>query len=1576
MEPTASPTPETAWIKSPFRLVKPDEFHFYGIDPQDVPLGTFPALRHPAQLISRFGGNAYGFGLFEVYDRLNKADMDFLQSVNLEDPDQVRLHYRDLNRIYKNLGLLIRFSSRGKPYYLIPAHLVSATLSHVKSKVNEISKIVGYHRRKYLQEHHDIGLVTHRDDLIFRELSSGFKEHHFVLIDSLDRLKALDATLDLIVVTRDLYELITMEGFSPLALKQPDKARLEQYALFLLWEIFNRLKPDGEIFIIANRYVPRSNKTAKVRFKSEAEEKNYALFSHIFKTRRRFHRSPGGGGVQVNQFDFQQYLSDLYVEQETVNRLLGGRTLEEMTLEEIENLPYMDFRLSDRPYTVDQEKTWSRLLSVYFQQIFLKPLIPDNVRSNWDRRFSCHGFAPHYMLIYLGQKRPLKTTLSKLKEEVSESQLAGCPLSLLADYRDSFEYVIDTLQVLERLKQGRYEHLPRVFIDRLKQPLDNKKRRFPRLNAVVKLVSKAGRLERIKKYMNPDGIQGSRTRILENLEALPFFGFSHEEVREIFLIVTGHTAMGRIISGKMNEKALKPLSDLARRYDAEHGLNLLRYCRLMTMAETVAARGRELNQGQLAELFDLYEATVRVATNRELDWDGLLDERISSLGGIHNKIVRKILKMANHFEFLDNWAELREKGPMEKEALADYDEAQVSRIESIIHLLETIELVEQQHLKLDPVELPAFYRKFLGMEFHGTGHLFQRMDSGLVFVLLWITVNVVRGDVINFNPILADVQEEQIEERIRRVEQEAARIRIQYLDLESLRQFSKQVYENHSAFIVGSGFQLRVNRDTQALEILYVDLDQNIEDLRVLSRKWAGHTLNDLPLEDLERIEALFSHLESFYQGHLRLTRDKEMRSRLPARQRKWFQQADTLRESLKSDLLQILFRPEALYTDLNLLHRHAPSILNFILPEFTALRKADLSGRLYLKTSVTEYILNSARKLQALIRGRREDFQNVHFLHHLAQREFGPMATGIVGVNESQIQALEHIVAGLAASPPLFEALAKAVVLQDLARVPELRDRYRDVINPADLGNAGAVILEKEGIPERLQLGEEARNHLLFLVRHHSDFHHMIRGEMGFAALENILRAADPDLLDALFVLSFIMLSALGEDLVLEDLAARLFRIRGLCRDILEGKTTLDLAQKELFRYRGGLFFALQHYDRVGLPEGVSAGRYLDSGRWPGKSDEETLRAGERIFAMERLFRLHGIRYVEFVDLVNLMVKVPLKFIYKKRKLSSIGYASYEREVYEAFRIYRTLQNLDESIRHFMLDRLLRDRVRVFGYEKVSDFLSYQNQLKLILAGLVGTTAMEETDGSICINYTGMADVIEKRYEAVNDFLNGIPMERIWANKARPSRLFKAKSGVLLKTGPGGRVLSVEFQDKIHMERKVSYMQTIDDLDQLKNYFHYSLRSLRKHPFPTEDYELALERAFEERLERIIDSTLAKAAKQMELIQDFAELHHLAQDLGMRSLDMGFSSEQRHRLQDLYEIRKDNLRRKKLREIEVILDSINDAEELRDYWNSIKWYLQQNRPYLGKEFENLIARKFDLALERLSALPASRSGP
>jgi septation ring formation regulator EzrA len=163
--------------------------------------------------------------------------------------------------------------------------------------------------------------------------------------------------------------------------------------------------------------------------------------------------------------------------------------------------------------------------------------------------------------------------------------------------------------------------------------------------------------------------------------------------------------------------------------------------------------------------------------------------------------------------------------------------------------------------------------------------------------------------------------------------------------------------------------------------------------------------------------------------------------------------------------------------------------------------------------------------------------------------------------------------------------------------------------------------------------------------------------------------------------------------------------------------------------------------------------------------------------------------------------------------------------------------------------------------------------------------------------------------------------------------------------------------------------MQTITDVEQLKNYFHYSLRSLRKSSFYIDDYELQLEKAFENRLREITDLMLAQAEKQMELLKDFSELYDLLTNLMDRSLEIGFTDEQRHRLNDLYELRKDSLKREKLEEINGLIETIHDINELRDYWNGVKWYLLNNRAFLGKEFENLVAKNFDRAMEKVKGV-------
>ena len=1564
MDLTNSLHAEDLWREESFQFIKPGDFETLGIDPEDIPLGTFASLKHPSQLPSRFGGNAYGFGLFEVYDRLKPKDIKLIQSITFENPEDIKKHYRALNDIYRQIGLLIRFASSGKSYYLVPAHLVSNTLTHIKAKVDEISKIVGFHRKKYLKEYYSIGVLSHQDDLILPELSIRFKEHDFVAIDSLEKLQNLNRTIDLFVLTRDLYEIILMEKFGPLSQEMLSKKRLDQYAIYILWKLYNLLKPDGEVFIIDSRYTPRTNRTIELVFKTTQEEKNFALFSHIFKVRKKY--SAKDQPHQVNIFDFQKYLSGLYVEQDVIDKLLGGKRLEDMGLEQIDNLPYFNFQLTDRPLLSDQERVWGRLLSVFFDQIFLKPLVSQPVKEDWEKRFCCRDYDPSYMLIYLGQKKPLKTTISKLKQDVMESKIVGCPIDLLADYKDSFEYVIRALGVLDKIKKGDYKNLPQIHIDRLKQPLENKTRRFSALNDVIKLVNKIKRLEKIRDYLNPDKIQGSRTKVLENLEALTFFGFNHNELKEIFHIVLGHTPLGRIISGKTNENALKPVSDLARTYDIQQAFNLLGYCLLMTTAETEAAKGSELTQEELAQLFDLHESTIRVVTNRELDWDRLLDEKTTTMGGVHNKIVRKLLMMINHFEFLDNWSELRQKGQMEKESLADYDDQKLCRIENVIQLVNTIEQFEETYLKFDPLQLPVFYRKFLDIDFHGTGHLFERMDSQYVFTLLWITVNLTRGETINFNSILADLETTEIEDRVKQVEKEARAINVKYLDLGILKQFSEQLYQNKSSFIVGTGFQLRVDTKTQGLEIACMDMGKNIEQLESLSKRLAGCLISEIPVEDLKNLKNLFSNLESFYQSHLRLTKQAKSTLKFPARQKRWFQRVGNLRQYLKANLLSVIFRPEDIYTDLDMLYRYAPPLLDFVLPEFTALEVLDLSSHLYLKSPVTHYIITATKKLQALFRRDRGSFQDIRFLHKLARREFGPMATGIVGISESQLQDLEDIVEALSRNRPLFDALVKSFIFQDFGRVAALREKYDGEINPADLAHAGAFFIEKEEIAGKYYLDEKGKAYLIFLVKHHSLLHHIVRGEISFSAIQAVLELREKDVFEAFFLLSFIMLSAIREDLILEDLASQMFWIRSLCHKIIDGETTLDAQLDEIFAQRGGLFYAYETYQMEGLPVGVTPTNYLETLKGEEFKKSKYIRSGKMIFALERLFRLHGIRYVEFFDLVNLMLKVPLEFIYKKRKFSSIGCATFEKEVLEAFRIYNTFQNLPEVIRHFILEHLSADKVRIFGYEKVSGYLSYENQFKLLLVGLLGTETFRPNGALICLSFLGLSEKIQKRYESVNEYLNTLSIEELWANKHQIKQFFEAKAGVTLKKEIFPNVLSVDFKDRINIFQRISYMNTINNEEQLKNYYHYSLRSLRKHPFYTDDYELDLEKAYDMRLTQITDMILDQTKRQMDLIKDFKELHNLVSDLSERSWDIGFSDDQKHRLNDLYELRKDSIIRENLSELDSTLETIHDIQELKDYWDGIKWYLQSNRRFFGKELENLIAGKFDVVRNRI----------
>lgn len=1550
--------PQESFLKEDsFGFIKAEEFESLGIDPAHIPPGTFPARKHPSRLLSRFGGNAFGFGFFEVYDRLSPKDLRLLQSITPDKPEYARKYYREINRIYESMGLLIRFSGLGKPYYLIPVPFVSSSLSTIRNKADEITRVIEVHRKKTLKESQNIGLLTSSDDLLIPELSLRFKEHQFVVLDSLEKLSAPREPLDLVVLPRELYEIVFTETFSPRTREMISGKHLESYATFVMGKVHSLLKPDGELFVITGRFPPEPRQEIKVRFHAEEEAKNFLLFSHVFKTERRYQAK--GKTFAARAFEFHKFLNPPYVEKEVLDRLLGLRSVGEMSLREISQIPYLDFPLDDGLF-YDQEKVWTRILDPFFNKIFLKPCTPDSIKSEWESRFSAGRYTPDYMVVYLGEKKPPQVTLEDLKRETAESKLAGCPLALLAGYRDSFDYVLATLQVLRKIKTARDQGVPELFMERLREPLDSKRRRYGALNHVLKLMSKLRHLERIKTWVNPEGVEGSKTPILKHLETLSLFGFSRAELKEIFLIVLGHSALGRVFSGKMNEKALKPVSDLARSLDPQEALNLLRYCRLMSIAETVASRRTALQQEELNELFDLYESMVKVVTNRDLDWDRLLDERISAVGGIRHMAIRKMLKMMNQFRFLNQWSELTDKGDMEKEALADYDSEKLSHIERVITLIETTDRFERAYFREDPLKASAFYRRLLQVEFHGTGRVFERINSELVFLLLWITVHVVKGEVINFNPILAQVEPSEWENHFTRLDEEVQSINVNYLDLHALRRFSEQLYADQTSFIVGTGFQLRLNPQTQAVDVMYIDMDQNMEALETLSERIAGRNFSEIPLQDLGHLEKLFGNLEGFFQSHLKLISHEDTALRLPERQRAWFRKAQSLRTFLRTMFTRVVFHPEDCFSDLELLYHHTPSLLHFVLPELTALAPLDLPEQIHSRSTLMEHVFACTRKIQALIRKDRSALQDIGLLHALAQREFGPLAAGIVGLNEVQIETLETWTADLRGNSPLFEALIMSLVFKDLGLLPQLREKYKGGYHPTDHAKAGAFFVEKEKFGLRYGKEEKVQGYLKIIVEYHNLLHQMMRGEVSFYAIQEVVEFKDKDLLDAVFLGSFIMMLAMEEMLVVEDLATGLFQLRTLCHRLIDEKTKPEDHLRVLYVQKGRDYYAAEAYRRDGLPPGISSAQYLES--FEGKEPEKDAfaRSGALIAAMERIFRLRGLRHVVFRDLANVMVKVPLKFIYKKRKFSSIGYATFEKEVFEALRIYNSLHLLPEEARHFVLGRLVADEIRIYGFERVSAFLNYENMIKLLLIALLGTGAVRVKGKPLCLDFLALGRKIEKRYEAVNDGLSRIPADRLWRTPDGVREFIKSKEGIVLLEDEKRGILFIDFQDSIHIGETIAQLVAIKNLEELKAFFHSTLRSLRKVPFYTEDYELELEKAFEARRLQITDFMVDQAKRQMERQRDFRVLHDIFQDLMDRALEIGFTEEQKHRLIDLLEVRKDRLRREKLEETLRSLTKIQDVQALRDYWEDVKGYLLRNRAYLGGEIETLIAKGFD----------------
>ena len=391
-----------------FRLISPEDYPHFGINAQDVPMGTFASEDHPSYLPSRFGGNAYGLGLIEQ-SVLTDADTDFLESIDFDDPDAIARHARSLNAIYQKLGLLIRFSTSGKRYFLIPINLVAHSLREINGKADEIEEQIIRHIWETRSEQLEIGLFTTDRDLIVHELAARLSSHRIVLFDSLEKLNSWRIPLDIAIIPNDVFDYLLGQKLPRVSRRPLSRQRLLQYAMYLAGKIFDLLDRNGRFLVLAHAPAPRDDQVCRVRFRTEEDLKSFLVFSHIFNTRLDYTSSTPQSEMDIHLADLHHYLGRFAYSEPHLRQLFNDQRPEELSIEEINELPRLNLKLPES-YMKNPEKSWKVAFAPYFTTLQLRRKSPKHQSRYWEEHLDVECELPESLLVYVGRPRPVSYT--------------------------------------------------------------------------------------------------------------------------------------------------------------------------------------------------------------------------------------------------------------------------------------------------------------------------------------------------------------------------------------------------------------------------------------------------------------------------------------------------------------------------------------------------------------------------------------------------------------------------------------------------------------------------------------------------------------------------------------------------------------------------------------------------------------------------------------------------------------------------------------------------------------------------------------------------------------------------------------------------------------------------------------------------------------------------------------------------------------------------------------------------------------------------------------------------------------
>ncbi len=1469
--------PELKRLASVYDFIPYENFAELGIDPDDVPLGSFPAHKHPPFLPDRFGGNAYGLGLFE-YSALSEAESRLLGDLDFSDRQTIVDHHTQLNNILKRLGLLVRVTSLGRIFYLIPRQYIIHFSTEIQAKADWIEQNL---KDIEARERARIGVVANQADLLLSELQVRLPRFNFVHIDSLDGLRDQPYPLQAFI----LLEPPTEINFLTSAHKKSGYKGEEQLnvGFFTSSMIHALLDKQGLLLIACDSPGFDRNATIKVKFDRQDEYKRFLLFSHIYRTKRRYW-SRHGLELEINASDFYTFITAQGLYYEILESMLEGRPLPQVTPPEIDALPFQDIPLPrSSGGSAEQQAYLRECFSPFFELKLLHTILPDLQKKLLQDNYHLESELPHTLLV--GQASPRQPTVDyqSLAARPELKFLIGCPPELLAPYKNTFSYLLKTLQVVKDINQKNFPGLnqreQRMLLGAF-QTDSAMAQDAKRLVEMIPLLSK------MEARLNPHGVLGMETTVLENLEKLGFWGFDAGVLGQIYLTVLGHSSLGRVCLGKLSEQTLAPLVEVKNYRSLEEAISTINLCRLFSFAETVSSDYISKHPNLMAEIFAMSLNATRVLTDPYTNWEDIEREREKSSGGLKSQVVAKLLKLLNLFDFLNNWPNLVQAGPYQQEVLTNFEAPLQERAGQVMTLYHHIRHFLEFFHADNPHSRPYFFRALLACHVHGVSRLLPRLGAKAAFNLLWVCVHVSDLRVINLNWLPNPHHPQQIS-KFNMLRHNLEALSLESMSPGALNSLRQDILQKKEAYLSNTGIFFTVDEQMKVLAPGFLDPRQTMQELEWESGIVVKQSLERFSGQQLSSLNQAYSSLARYFkavQGSDDAQRFGQVKTTL-----------------LRHTMNQLLDLPAFAFR-LKRLQQCCPIILDDLLYKNLPDKPATP--------------LMAASKLDALLQDRLDQFQNMQLSYEAAVAEFGSSATGIVGVSKLQFAYLAQKLQHAINSHP---ALVKALILSILLAVSENpHGAYRSL----EASGLYKNILSEPGLEESLR----------FLLTTHNVPWQMIAGEAPAELLEPLLTVEDNNLLNISFLLSVIHTASRKEGFLNEDLLEQFLILwRRLERWRSEKFSPKDIIAEELSRQQ--MFYeALQKYSDESSALHVMP-KWDDLALMSPVPNSPSANARTQA-AMNRLLRICGFSFIEATELSLYKNGMHAAFIYRNKRLHARGPTGYRNDLEAALNLDIAL-NYHPSVAAFIL-RALSDYKRpllISHFAEAAAELSPLEKINLLALGLAAVMRTRRKNADISkLSFKNLANLSSNRLNLLKYVLRICKIEKL-VNPAAQANFYGYAPGIIL--GFDMQTVSLDLADLARMQQIADKFATAANIEELKTWYKEEvLKASEILPEMAHGFKEQLHHAFLQSLNRLTDSYLDQARLAMGKAKDIASLNALLPQYA--NSQNGLPEERINMLNDLYAMNVERIHSDLIIQTAGRLSSVHNLDDLDNLWHEI----------------------------------------